>query len=199
MRTPGGIQRRGLATAACGALVMAGAVAPVHADSNAGGGGLVGTVQFAAGRGVPGPLQPCGTTSWSFDGTAAGVVVDVAASEYAGPVAIHADGGATCALSSAETGTVTVTADSTLPVGAFHCPPLSGGSPLSGIYLRIGTHVVVDVRGVCAVAAQGQGTVEFIASGEFAPTGTSGLPPAGQVTQAAFAGGFVLYPTLSAQ
>jgi hypothetical protein len=185
--------------AAAGGLVISGTVMVAHADSNTGGGSLVGTVQFAAGQGVPGALQPCGATSWHFDGTAAGVVVDIASAEYAGPVAVRADGGATCALSSAETGSVSVTVDSTLPIGAFHCPPQAGDAALSGIYLRIGAHVVVDVRGSCAVAAKGQGSVEFFATGEFAPTATSDGSPSGQVTKAAFAGGFALDPTLSAQ
>jgi hypothetical protein len=167
----------------------------VAADSNAGAGPLQGVVQFAVGRGVPGPGQPCGATSWSFTGTAVAAVVDLASSEYVGTVAITAAGGAACALSTAETGAVSVAATSTLPLGAFRCPPQPDGAPLSGTYLRAGTSVVVDVRGSCAVAGHGQGNVEFIATGEFAPTMTSAAPPAGQVTQAAFAGAFAVSPT----
>ena len=184
-----------VAIACCALAPVVRPSAATAAESNAGTGGLVGTVQFATFMGVPAPTQPCQTTSWSFNGTAAGAVVDIASAEFVGPVNIAATGGAICALSTVESGTLSVSATSALSLGAFTCPPSSGGAPLTGSYSRLGTSVLIDVRGSCAVADLGEGQVEFVATGEFAPTQLVGTPPGEQVMQAAFAGGFAISPT----
>jgi hypothetical protein len=159
-------------------------------DMNVGSGGVTGNVTFNNGTGVPVASTACVADNWSFVGSASGVVIDIANNEFVGNLSLASSvpGSSTCAVGGAESGTMSIVADSTnqTSIGHLSCS-------LSGGYLRLFTHVHVDLRGTCTINLKTD-PAEFIAEGEFAPTATHGAATNPYVDHASFAGAFVVAP-----
>jgi len=166
-------------------LVFAGTTAQAT-ETNAGGGALEGGVTFTSG-GVPLVSTACQADTWTFSATTVAVVIDIANDEFVGTLNVFGGGSSTCSVGGAETGSLTITASNSTGIGHFNCLSLTGG------YVRVGTHVHADLFGTCSVNLHTD-PAEFIAEGEFAPTATSGPLTNPVVTNASFAGSFVVGP-----
>lgn len=155
------------------------------AGSNVGGGAFEGTVNFSAGV----PATGCRTTSFSLNGTVAGVVLNTVLTGHAGTATIWGGGGSTtCESASTGIGTLSIGVNGVGPTGSrLTCGSLSGG------YIRVGPEVVVSLNGSCTVNNFPAGDVLFLASSAFVPTNVGGGVTT-DVTTAAFAGTFVVVP-----
>jgi hypothetical protein len=154
-----------------GAMVAGGvmfATADVRADLNpyqAGAGAFAGTITYAAGQGID-LLSSCASTGWSMSLLAAGVEVELASNEYAGPVSISVNQSDWCAQNglSFPFGTVTIT--STGPVGHLSCSHYADA-------IMVGTAFHMVSGGTCYI--NGSPTyVVFYYDGAIAPLGVSG-------------------------
>jgi hypothetical protein len=188
--------RRRTRALACAALPLALAFNVVPAqglEENAGGGDAEGAVTFASpAQSVPPLGQPCAATSWTFSGSSTlAAVFDVNGSEYIGSLSIRVAGGSSCATVDHEIGTVTALTASganLLLNSRLACGYLAG----TGTYVRVASHVVLDVTATCQVNNWSPAHVQFVASGEFTPTQGDGVLTA--VSAAQFDGAFSTIP-----
>lgn len=153
---------------------------------NVGGGPIVGSVVFD-GDGVPAVDAPCAPTQFRFDGSSASAWVNGSGTAYAGPLSITATGGSDCENAETGAGAITVAASGSNAVGSVAC------GPLTGTVARTLSDVLVIVTGDCVVNGVEAIRVRFVAKGEFVPL-TPGAGVDAPVTEAAFAGSFVIIP-----
>lgn len=154
--------------------------------SNVGFGVVQGLVTFDDGATLPPGGETCDTTSWTFEGTAdPGFALNTVITGYVGPITITAEGGAECENAESGSGELTLTASGDGPTGSeVDCPPAPDpgdpeNPPLSGTFQRVGSTVLVDVRGACEVNNFGIASVRFISTGEFIPSDADGIPAVG--------------------
>lgn len=182
--------RRYISVAGVVPILLFAGPAAAQTSTNVGGGSASGNVTFNNGTGVPLVSTACVADNWSFIGSATGVVLDIANNEYVGNLALTtpSPGSSTCAVGGAESGTMSIHATSVgqSGVGNLVCD-------VSGGYLRLFSHVHIDLRGTCTINNLPD-PAEFIAEGEFAPTATHGALTNPYVDHASFAGSFVVAP-----
>ena len=169
---------------AAGAAVFAAAGAQAGANPWQGGAGaLAGSIVYAPGQGIN-LLSSCASTSWTMSLLSAGVEVELAANEYAGPATITISQSDWCAENglSFPFGTLTIT--STGPVGSLSCSHYADGTFVGTVF-----HMVSG--GTCYI--NGTPTyVVFFYDGTIAPTGTFGL----QIAQGLVAGTMAMRGTM---
>jgi hypothetical protein len=183
-------------------MLLGATTVAASADVIVGAAPLTGQVTFQ----TPYPDCPAiGPDRWTFTGVATGVVVDAdVIAGYRGDIQIAATGNSSGAFcDAAETGAISVnTASGRNPQGGqIDCIQKdSSGNPipLSGGYVRFGTHVHATVSGVCTIDSFVNKLITFQVEGEFyTPDPTKGNGITQPITSAAFAGAVTVEPDAS--
>jgi hypothetical protein len=171
------------------AAIAVGLLAPAMgsaAGSNIGAGTADGSVTFDPGHSVPTGIG-CGTPSFTLTGTSkASVVANTIIKGYAGQMNLSGSGSSTCENTSGGSGPLTLSVSST-GNSFVNCVNLTGS------YSRILTDVSATLGGTCTLNDLPNVPVSLVFHGEFAPTNSGGGVTA-PITNATFAGGFVLLP-----
>lgn len=179
-----------MAATALGALLagpqltpMTGAASPLVPPSNVGSGAVDMAVNFSQPVPTFNPGDPlaCSTVAFTFGGSLTGVAVNTVGSQFVGVANnVTGSGGNTCAQTFDEVlgvPTFTINAFSATyaisPVGSSSI----ACSQLTGAYLRVGTHLHIELgNGSCNINQTVTGLITFVSEGEFIPAVPSEVP-----------------------
>jgi hypothetical protein len=150
------------------------------------------------------PIAPCTATTYTFSSTVivGAVTQSVSGNSYVGTIPVSATGGSVCESDAGAGGTVSITsafgnADVRGNGNTIDCDAQVSGTALSGVFVRKGTVVEVDLRGTCTIDPNGPNppgptteSAHVNVAANFTPTNPGG----GANTQARFAGEFTFIP-----
>lgn len=161
-----------------------------HADTNAGGGELVGTVSYGP-PWVPPTNTGCHTTSFTVSLDSPGnvaLVFNDRKEHYEGPVSATGSGQSPCENAYAGGGTVSLdlTGDG-LTGGVLRCLGLTGR------FARVATDMQLSLTGTCQVGSLVTTAITFFARAEVVPA-DMGAGLTRPVREETFAGAFVISP-----